>query len=265
MNAQASGAGLEKRRLRVSGFEVDLLEKGRGSPLLFLHAGEGPTYPSDRYLQRLAESFRVIAPWHPGFGLSSLPEDVSRIEDLAYFYLDLAAHLDLTEAVLVGASFGGWIAAEMAVRCTKRFSRLILVDPLGIQVGTREERAIADMFAVSVWDWPKLFYHDPRVGEIDFAACSEEELTGIARSREALALFGWKPYMHNPALKRWLHRIDIPTLVIWGSEDKVISPRAGEAFCQQIAQARLQIIERAGHFAHLERPEEFVKHVEAFC
>jgi pimeloyl-ACP methyl ester carboxylesterase len=263
MNSQVTVTG--KSRIQISGFEVDIIERGNGRPLLFLHGGEGPLFPSDRYLERLAESFRVIAPWHPGFGLSSLPDDVSKIEDLAYFYLDLAKHLDLQNAVLVGASFGGWVAAETAVRSTQRFSKLILVDPLGVKVGTREERAIADIFAVSSWDWPQLFYHDPEKGQVDFSAYSDDDLMGIARSREALALFGWKPYMHNPALKRWLHRIDIPTLVIWGAEDKVVSTRYGECYRSEIPYARMEIIEHAGHFPHIERPDEFARCVKTFC
>jgi pimeloyl-ACP methyl ester carboxylesterase len=265
MNIEAADGIPGKKRIQFSGFDIDMVERGQGQSLLFLHAGEGPLFPSAQYLEQLAESYHVIAPWHPGFGMSSLPEDMSKIEDLAYFYLEFAKRLDLTNTVLVGASFGGWIAAEMAVRSTQRFSRLILIDPLGIKVGTREERSIADIFAVSSWEWPQLFYHDPEKGRVDFSIYSEDELTGIARSREALALFGWKPYMHNVALKRWLHRIDIPTLVVWGRHDKVVSTEYGASYCAEIPQARMEIIERGGHFPHIERPDEFVKLVKSFC
>ena len=78
---------------------------------------------------------------HPGWGNSSLPDWLSTVDDLAYLYLDLAATLGLEDAVLVGACFGGWIAAEMAVRDTRRFAQLVLVDPLGIKVRRRAPSA----------------------------------------------------------------------------------------------------------------------------
>jgi pimeloyl-ACP methyl ester carboxylesterase len=254
-----------RSRVHVSGFDVDVIDEGCGRPVLFLHSGEGPDFPSRRYIDLLAKNFRVIAPWHPGFGQSSLPPDVRQIEDLAYFYLDLAMHYKLHDAILIGASFGGWIAAEIAVRSLERFSNLILVDPVGIRVGQRDDRDIADIYMTSSWDWPQLFYHAPEIGTVDYNTFSDDDLMGIARSREAMALFGWCPYMHNPSLKRWLPRIHIPTLLIWGSEDKVVSPAYGQAYCSALPDGQFALIEKAGHFPHIERPEEFVKLVRNFC
>jgi hypothetical protein len=110
--------------------------------------------------------------------------------------------------------FGGWVAAEMMVRSTARFSRLVLVDPLGIKISGREERDIADMHALPRAEYLKLAWADPAKGDLDFTNLPESELAGIVRGREAFALYGWKPYMHNPRLKRWLHRIDLPTLLL---------------------------------------------------
>ena len=73
-------------------------------------------------------------------------------------------------------------------------------------------------------------------------ALPETELAGIARGREAFARFGWKPYMHNPRLKRWLHRIDIPTLLLWGERDGIVSTAYGEAWRAAIPGARMEII-----------------------
>jgi pimeloyl-ACP methyl ester carboxylesterase len=149
---------------------------------------------------------------------------MSSVEDLAYLYLDLAAQLDLKDAVLVGACFGGWIAAEMAVRDTRRFSRLALVAPLGIKNGGVHDRDIADMHGMPRADYMKLAWADPAQGTIDFTSLPETEIAAIVRGREALTLFGWKPYMHNPRLKRWLHRIDLPTLLLWGEQDGIVTP-----------------------------------------
>ena len=94
--------------------------------------------------------YRVIAPWHPGYGASPLIDGgAGSVDDLAYLYLDLAADLGLEDAVLVGADLGGWIAAEMMVRSTARFSCLVLVAPLGIKLRGRDERDIADMHAMT--------------------------------------------------------------------------------------------------------------------
>ena len=121
------------RTLSVSGVNLELVEGGAGRPLLFLHAGEG-LRPNLPWLQLLARHFHVLAPHHPGFGNSALPDWFATVDDLAYLYLDLAEQLDLKDAILVGASFGGWVAAEMAVRNTDRFARLALAAPLGIKV-----------------------------------------------------------------------------------------------------------------------------------
>jgi pimeloyl-ACP methyl ester carboxylesterase len=84
------------------------------------------------------------------------------------------------------------------------------------------------------------------------------------RGREAFALYGWKPYMHNPRLKRWLHRIDRPSLLLWGAEDGIVTPSYGEGWRQEIPGARIEIIPEAGHFPHWEQPEAFVRQLSAF-
>jgi pimeloyl-ACP methyl ester carboxylesterase len=172
--------------------------------------------------------------------------------------------LGLQDAVLVGACFGGWIAAEMMVRSTARFSNLVLVDPLGIKISGREERDIADMHGLPRAEYLRLAWADPAKGEVDFTNLPESELAAIVRGREAFALYGWKPYMHNPRLKRWLHRIDIPTLLLWGAEDRIVTPTYGEGWRHAIPRARLEIIPRAGHFPHWEQPEAFVERFRVF-
>jgi pimeloyl-ACP methyl ester carboxylesterase len=249
--------------LSVAGASLEVLERGQGRPLLFLHAGEGLA-PERPWLDLLARRYRVIAPSHPGWGNSPLIDGMGVVDDLAYLYLDLAAELGLDDAVLVGACFGGWVAAEIMVRSTARFSRLVLVDPLGVKFGGRDERDITDMHALSRAEYIELAWADPANGEVDFTALAESELATIARGREAFALYGWKPYMHNPRLKRWLHRIDRPTLLLWGAEDRIVTPANGENWRRAISNARLELITGAGHFPHWEQPEAFVDKLTAF-
>ena len=251
------------RTISVAGVSLELEERGEGPPLLFLHPGEG-LQPRRPWLDLLARRYRVIAPNHPGWGNSALPAWLSSVDDLAYLYLDLARELELADAALVGVDFGAWIAAEMAVRDTRPFECLILADPLGIKVGGVMDRDIVDMHAMPHAEYMRLAWADPINGEHDLTALPETELAGIARGREAFALFGWKPYMHNPRLKRWLHRIDIPTLLLWGEQDGIVSYEYCQAWCGEIRNSRIETIADAGHFPHWEQPQAFADAVSRF-
>jgi pimeloyl-ACP methyl ester carboxylesterase len=136
----------------------------------------------------------------------------------------------------------GWIAAEMMVRSTARFSRLVLVAPLGIKLRGRDERDIADMRGIERTEYLRLAWAEPAKGEADYTALPDTELAAIVRGREAFALYGWKLYMHNPRLKRWLHRIDRPTLLPWGVQDGIVTPSYGDGLRQEIPDARIDII-----------------------
>jgi pimeloyl-ACP methyl ester carboxylesterase len=250
--------------ISVAGTSLELVERGHGRSLLFLHAGEGLA-PERPWLDLLARRYRAIAPWHPGYGNSPLIDGSGSVDDLAYLYLDLAKELRLEDAVLVGACLGGWIAAEMMVRSTAHFSRLVLVAPLGIKVSGREERDIADMHGMPRTEYLQRAWADPAKGDIDFTALPESELAAIVRGREAFALYGWKPYMHNPRLKRWLHRIDRPTLLLWGAEDGILTPAYREGWRQEIPGVTIDVMPGAGHFPHWEQPEAFVGRLAAFA
>lgn len=250
--------------LAVSDVALDIVERGAGRPLLFLHAGEG-LRPELPWLDQLASSFRVIAPHHPGWGGSALPDWIGTVDDLAYLYLDLAEKLKLENALLVGNCFGGWVAAEMAVRNTSRFAGLVLAAPLGIKVGGVLERDITDMHGIPRMEFKERAWADPANDTVDYGTVPDTELATIARAREALAVFGWKPYMHNPRLRRWLHRIDIPTRLIWGETDRIVTPAYGEGWRSEIPGASLETIPSAGHFPHWERPDVFAARVAAFA
>jgi hypothetical protein len=158
---------------------------------------------------------------------------------------------------VVGVSLGGWIAAEMAVKSCARLSHLVLANPDGIKPSDRETRDIADIFAMTDGQFAELAYFDPSLGKHDYKAMPEAEVRAVARSREATARYGWSPYMHDPKLKQRPHRIRVPTLVLWGTADRIVSKPYGRAYGAAILGARFEPIERAGHFPHLEQPEEF--------
>jgi pimeloyl-ACP methyl ester carboxylesterase len=230
--------------------------------LLLLHGGDGPQEQLP-FFQRLTEHFEVIAPTHPGFAGSPVPEHFDDLEDLVYLYLDLMDALDLRDVILMGFAMGGWAAAEIAARTTHRLSRLILVDAVGVKPGGRGTRDIADIVGLPDAEVARLLFHDPsrapRVSEL-----SEAQMTTLAGNRIAHALYTWDPYMHNPKLRYRLHRIDVPTLLIWGANDGLVSVAYAEAYCQMIPGARLVVIPEAGHLPQVEQPERFLQHVLSF-
>lgn len=244
------------RQITVSGVSLEIEEQGAGRPLLLLHPGEG-TEMTRPAIAALARTHRVIAPSHPGWGRSALPDWIGTVDDLAYLYLDLARELKLENAVLAGACFGGWVATEMAVRDTRQFSHLALIGALGVKISGPLTRDITDMHALTREEFTAATWADPAKGAVDYPALPETELAAIARGREAFALFGWKPYMHNPRLKNWLHRIDIPTALIWGAQDGIVSPDHARALQAKIPGASLDILVNAGHYPHWEQPENF--------
>ena len=250
-------------RLVVGDLALEALRLGDGRPLLILHGGGGVERAP--YLDTLAQDFEVIAPSHPGFGHSPAPDEIDTIDDLAYLYLDFLRDLARPDTVLMGYSMGGWIAAEIAVRDTRDFSHLILVDPVGIKVGDRWTRDIPDIFAMPWDEVTRRLYHDPEPWLLKLDELSDEQLATVARNREALALYTWEPYMHNPKLKQRLHRVDVPTLLLWGESDGLVGHEYMEAFASAIPGARLETIPEAGHRPYLEQPDRFVNLVHGFA
>src|SRR5271154_5824159 len=254
----------EAQSLVVNGTRIDLIQKGSGPPLLFLHPENG-IEPALAAIDELAKGARVIAPTHPGFGRSELAGGMRTVDDLSYFYLDFLDQLDLTGLTVVGVSLGAWIAAEIAVKSTARMSRLVMANAVGIKVGDRETRDIADIFAITDPEYLEMTYCDPSIGKRDYKALPDAEVLAAARSREATARFAWSPYFHDPRLKSRLHRIRIPTLFLWGTHDRMLSEAYGRAYCAAVPGARFETIERAGHFPDQEQPKVFADRVMAFA
>jgi pimeloyl-ACP methyl ester carboxylesterase len=250
-------------RLSVQGIELEALRRGAGRPILLLH-GFDTIDAEAPFLDRLARHGEVIAPSSPGFGNSPRPKDFDTVYDLVHLYLAALALLPGDKITLVGLSFGGWLAAEIAAACAHRIDRLVMVDPVGIKISNRETPDILDIFNKSPDEVRRRSWHDPDHFAPDFNAMSDEALVTHARNREALCLYAWQPYMYNPQLPRWLGRIEVPTLFLWGESDGVVSPDYGRAYAGMIPGARFELIARAGHHPEIEQPEAFTGHVSRF-
>ena len=257
----ASGSAAD--RLTVHGIELEVLRRGTGRPILLLH-GFDTVDPEAPFLDHLARHGEILAPSSPGFGNSPRPKDFDTVYDLVHLYLAMLQALPGDKISVLGFSFGGWLAAEVAAACTDRIDKLILVDPLGIKISDRETPDILDIFNKSPDEVRRRSWHDPDRSAPDYNAMSDEALVIHARNREALCLYAWHPYMYNSQLPRWLGRIDVPTLVLWGESDGVVSPDYGRAYASMIPGARFELIARAGHHPEIEQPEAFVDNVARF-
>src|SRR5271155_1042377 len=226
------------------GIEREPGRRGTGRPILLLH-GFQTVDRAARFLDLLGRHGEVIAPSSPGFGKSPRPKDFDTVYDLVHLYLELLDTVPGDKVTLLGFSFGGWLAAEVAAACSHRLDKLVLVDPIGIKISDRETPDILDIFNKSPDEVRRCSWHDPDGLAPDFNAMSDEALVVYARNREALCLYAWHPYMFNPQLPRWLGRINAPTLMLWGASDGVVSPDYGRAYAGMIPGSRFELIEHA--------------------
>lgn len=254
---------MKRQMLTLGEIELELHETGDGPPLLFLHPGGGFN-PEDAYVRMLGQRYRLIAPSHPGFGYSSLPDWVDAIDDIAHVYLELLDRLDLKRVKLVGCSIGGWIAAELATKIPDRIEKLALVGPVGVKTGSPRKLDIPDIFNLSQEEMAKARFHDPAKAKIDLSKLSEEQMRVIARNNESLALLIWEPYMHNPKLKHRLHRLTMPVLFLRGASDGLVSAEYLERYAKLVPGATIETIAEAGHLPQIEQPQAFVAKISAF-
>jgi pimeloyl-ACP methyl ester carboxylesterase len=256
---------------QVGADRLEVLEGGNGAPLVILPDQFG-ALRWEEYQEKLAEAFHLFVPAHPGFGHSTRPDWLDTVDDVAFCYQDWIAQLNeqLGEPVhLMGLGLGGWIAAELAVRCSAGLQSLTLVDAVGIKVSDRETQDVANVFEMSAEALDRLLWANPDQHARRLPRPQDPELdvdtrTVLFQNLETAALLTWRPYMHNPKLKYWLHRIAVPTLVLWGERDGVVSSAYGQAYAAAIPGARFTVLPEAGHLPYLERPDAFVGAVLQF-
>lgn len=252
-------AGPEPRRLELAGGSVVYREEGSGPPLLFLHGGGGADQWTEAHAI-LARHHRVVAPTHPGFADSDDLPEVEGVDDLVYHYLDVIDRLELERPALVGASFGGWLAAELVVHSPPLFAALGLLSPVGLRI---PDHPITDVFLIPPPEIPAaLFAHPEALAQK--APADVDALLAVYRDATALARYTWSPFMCNPKLERRLGRISAPTLVLWAEHDRVVPRAHAERYASLIPNATLETIPDCGHATYLERPTEVAQAVAAF-
>jgi pimeloyl-ACP methyl ester carboxylesterase len=245
----------------IAGGALHVASAGSGRPVLVLHHDIGSP---DRlpFYDALARDFTVLVPSHPGYDRSERPAWLRNVRDLAAVYQWLLAAKDLSEVSIVGLGFGGWIAAEMASLAPRDFRRLVLVGAMGLKP---EHGEIADQALVSYIDYVKMGFADGAACARVFGAePSTETLEQWDLNREMTFRIAWKPYMYSPTLPHLLGAVATPTLVVWGRDDRIVPLECGDRFAKTLPNARLHVIERAGHFVEMEQPDELARLVRSF-
>jgi len=243
-------AALERQEFDVNGVRTVVYSAGSGETVVFFH-GAGTATGFDFTLP-LADGFRLVVPVHPGFGESGDDPRVNSVHDYVLHYLDLFDQLGVDSFRLVGHSLGGWLAAAFAIEQTKRVQRLVLVSPAGLRV---PEAPTVDLFSMrpeeigpALTESPEIFAGKiPDPPDIDF-------IVGQYREMASFAQVAWERN-YDPKLARWLHRLTMPTMVLWGGEDKIVPAAQSDIWAGLIPGAEVTVLPDRGHLVLEETPE----------
>jgi pimeloyl-ACP methyl ester carboxylesterase len=262
-------AAPEIRRLKLwqDRIETEVEVSGSGPPLVYLHGPWG-LGPDRAFVARLAASHTVHAPKFPGTssGDTEAAHQLDDWHDLLVCYGELFDQLGLTAPAMVGHSFGGLLAAEIAAATPKSVSRLVLIDPVGLWL---DAHPVPNWMLLPFKARPAALFAEP---EGEAARRFFEMPTDAAERVETLAQLNWSLActgkfvwpIADRGLKKRIHRVAAPTLIVWGESDRVIAPVYAEEFSKRIANAKVAKIAHAGHLPHLEQPDAVITALSGF-
>jgi pimeloyl-ACP methyl ester carboxylesterase len=234
-----STAGFERLERSISGIRTVAYAAGSGPDVVYFHGGG--TFHGFEFSRDWLEDFRVFLPYHPGFGESGDAPSMRSLADYVVHYQAFFDALDLKSFHLVGASFGGRLAAEIALLHPDRVRRLVLVAPGGI---TTRAFPQPDFSKIAYLDWPGYFTHDPAIAR-SFWPDDPDEPFRAARAREA-QVTGRVAVSEGLDASR-IGQIRAPTLLIWGKQDRMVPAGNAPEWQARIPGSTVRIIENAGH------------------
>jgi pimeloyl-ACP methyl ester carboxylesterase len=241
--------------VREGRFKIRTLQAGSGAPLLYVHGAGGLFW--DPLLDALATTHRVIAPEHPGAGDSQGLEHVEDLWDLVLYYNEFLDTLGVDTATVVGHSFGGMVAAEIAATSPHRVDKLVLIAPIGLW---RDDHPVPDISGIPPETLPGLVLADPDGPLAAMLPAPDptdpESLFRASQTMASILQFIWP--LPDKGLSKRLYRLKAPTLLVWGAQDKLVHPAYGEDFQAAIPGARLELVDGAGHLPQLEQPERTI-------
>ncbi|WP_157692548.1 alpha/beta fold hydrolase [Granulibacter bethesdensis] len=241
---------------RAASLNVQTL--GHGKPVLLLHSGAGPGSMMPLASALEARS-HVILPTMPGFDDQPRQAGIVTIGDVATLYLSLLEQMRATDVTIIGNSVGGWIAAEMALRKSPRVSGIVLLDAIGLDPSP-EGGAVLDPLKLGPAVGAYAFHDPQRFGTPPDEAAAER----IRRNQQVLLTYAGEPFMNDPTLRRRLPKMPVPSLVIWGESDRIVTPAYGYQFAQLMPNARFKLVPQAGHFPQIEATAVVVESIAEF-
>lgn len=247
-------------------FQVPVYRKGTGQPLLYLHAAGGVRKGMTPEMLALAEHYDVIVPTHPGWDDTPGLEHIDDVHDMVVYYQDFCDAIGLTSFFLAGHSIGGMFAAELAAARPDMVKKLVLVCPVGLWM---DEAPVTDLFILTPSELPRVIFGDlsnPVIPKLFPPPANEEEMAEAyyfqLANFSATGKFIWP--IPDKGLKKRLHRIKAPTLIVWGDQDRLVPPAYAELFRSKIPNAQVTMIPGAGHMVPLENTPEFTRVVTEF-
>ena len=268
-----------RHEIDVVGARVNYVEMGEGPPLLFVHGLSGAWQNFLENIPHFAQTHRVVALDLPGFGASPMPPWEISIPAYGRFVRDFCERLGIDRCSLVGNSMGGFIATEVAITDPERVDDLVLISAAGI-TWARARREPATMVA--------------GMGRAATPVFLKFHMAGIRRRRVRQAYFQgvffdpdsirremlWEnvvPALQSPGyydalttlwgydIRHRLEEIEVPTLIVWGRNDRVVPVPAALSYEKRIGEnAKLVIFDHCGHVPQMERPVRFNRTLEDF-
>lgn len=243
-------SGFSRAEYDVNGVRTVVHTIGSGPALVFLH-GTG-TFTGFEMARDWAKRHTVIIPYHAGFGDSGDTDAIDTVEDHVLHYMDLFDRLGLAQFDLVGFSLGGWLAAEFAIRQPQRVRRLVLVAPAGL---VDSNAPAPGLFDIAPQDLPSYLAHDPAAALRYFPKAPDPAFDSrLGREVMNFAKLIRSDPQGNPKLGNWLHRITMPTLILWGGADRLRPTAQADAWRLRIPDARVVLVPHTGHLVFEETP-----------
>ncbi|MDT7784749.1 MAG: hypothetical protein QOF58_3168 [Pseudonocardiales bacterium] len=209
---------------------------------LLLHGGGGAATMT-KFAELLAERAEVLAPVHPGFGGTPKPDSLTGVASLAQYYVAMLEERGVTDVTVLGNSFGGWLAAEIALLGSPRVTAAVIVNGIGVEVAGHP---VTDISGFTLAEIQAHSWHDPSKAP-------------AGPSPDVRALIGYTgPSMSDPTLLARLSDVRIPVHVLWGESDRIVAPEYGKAYAAAIPGSAFTLLPRTGHLPQLETPEELL-------
>jgi len=247
-------------------FQTPVLRKGSGEPLIWFHGAGGMRNGWTPDLEALSRHYDVIVPVHPGWDDTVGLDNIDDIHDMVFYYQDFVDALGLEHFNLGGHSIGAMFAAEFAAARPDMVKKLVLVSPVGLWM---DEAPVTDLFILMPNQLPGVLFGDmtnPIIPTLFKAPTDEDEMAESyyfqLANFSATGKFIWP--IPDKGLKKRLHRIKAPTLILWGDQDKLTPPAYGPAFASKIAKSQLVTLPGPGHMLPLEDTPGFEREVTAF-